>query len=44
MDVSEFLAERDVLFGLSEADKPALLQRLAVSVSQSLPDSATRVS
>lgn len=43
MDVSEFLAERDVLFGLSEADKPALLQRLAAQAAATLEMPAAEI-
>ncbi len=43
MDISEFLAERDVLFGLAEADKPALLHRLAAQAAATLEIPATEV-
>lgn len=36
MEISEFLAERDVLFGAAEADKIALLHRLASQAAATL--------
>lgn len=36
MEISEFLAERDVLLGLDETDKAALLQRLAKQAAATL--------
>lgn len=43
MDVSEFLAERDVLFGLIEGDKAALLRRLAGQAAATLEIPATEI-
>lgn len=43
MDVSEFLAQRDVLFDVDVRDKPALLRRLAQQAAGELELSALEI-